>query len=74
MTQIVTLAQTQLQLAMSNPQMHNLYMAYRKMYEAIGVKNIDQILPPPPPPQAATRPVAMTKAVAFTTPLNFGDR
>ena len=51
MTQRVTLAQTELQLAMSNPQMHNLYMAYRKMYEAIGVKNIDQILPPPPPPQ-----------------------
>ena len=50
MTQRVTLAQTELQLAMSNPQMHNLYMAYRKMYEAIGVKNIDQVLPPPPPP------------------------
>jgi len=51
MTQRVTLAQTELQLAMSNPQMHNLYMAYRKMYEALGVKNIDQVLPPPPPPQ-----------------------
>ena len=50
MQQRVTLAQTQLQLAMSNPQMHNLYMSYRKMYEAIGIKNIDQILPPPPPP------------------------
>ena len=50
MSQRVSMAQTELQLAMSNPQMHNLYMAYRKMYEAIGVKNIDQILPPPPPP------------------------
>jgi len=50
MTQRITLAQTELQLAMSNPQMHNLYVAYRKMYEAIGVKNIDQVLPPPPPP------------------------
>ena len=50
MSQRITLAQTELQLAMSNPQMHNLYAAYRKMYEAIGVKNIDQILPPPPPP------------------------
>ena len=49
MSQRVTLAQTELQLAMSNPQMHNLYMAYRKMYEAVGVKDIDQILPPPPP-------------------------
>ena len=51
MTQRVTLAQTELQLAMSNPQMHNLYMSYRKMYEALGIKNIDQLLPPPPPPQ-----------------------
>ena len=24
--------------------------AYRDMYEALGVKNIDQVLPPPPPP------------------------
>jgi len=50
MSQRITMAQTELQLAMSNPQMHNLYVAYRKMYEAIGVKNIDQVLPPPPPP------------------------
>jgi len=49
--QRITLAQTELQLAMSNPQMHNLYMSYRKMYEALGLKNIDQLLPPPPPPQ-----------------------
>jgi hypothetical protein len=45
----LTLAQTGLQLAMSNPQMHNLYMAFRKMYEALGIKDIDRILPPPPP-------------------------
>ena len=49
MQQRVTLAQTELQLAMSNPQMHDLYMSYRKMYEAMGVKDIDQILPPPAP-------------------------
>ena len=44
------MAQTELQLAQSNPGMHNLYEAYRHMYEAIGVKNIDQILPPPVEP------------------------
>jgi hypothetical protein len=49
MSQRVSLAQEQLRLAMSNPQMHNLYSAYRGMYEAIGVKDIDRILPPPPP-------------------------
>ena len=51
MAQRVTLAQTELQLATSNPQIHNLYSAYRKMYEALGVKNIDAILPPPAPVQ-----------------------
>ena len=51
MTQRIQLAQTELQLAMSNPQMHNMYASYRKMYEALGMKNIDQLLPPPPPPQ-----------------------
>mgnify|MGYP003113826766 CR=1 FL=1 len=51
MSQRITLAQTQLQLATSNPQVHNLYNAYRSMYEAIGTKNIDQILPPPAPVQ-----------------------
>ena len=49
-SQRISLAQTELQLAMSNPQMHNLYEAYRDMYSAIGVKNIDKILPPPQQP------------------------
>ena len=49
-SQRISMAQTELQLAQSNPQMHNLYEAYRHMYEAIGVKNIDQILPPPAEP------------------------
>ena len=46
-SQRISLAQTELQLAQSNPQMHNLYEAYHSMYSAIGVKNIDKILPPP---------------------------
>ena len=49
-SQRISMAQTELQLAQSNPEMHNLYEAYRHMYEAIGVKNIDQILPPPQEP------------------------
>ena len=49
MAQRISMAQTELQLATSNPQIHNLYAAYRKMYEALNVKNIDQILPPPAP-------------------------
>ena len=49
-TQRISLAQSQLQLAQSNPQMHNLYQAYRSMYDALGVKNVNAILPPPPQP------------------------
>ena len=51
MAQRVTLAQTQLQLAQSNPQVHNLHAAFRRMYQALEVQNIDEILPPPPKPQ-----------------------
>ena len=55
MSQRIALAQTELQLVQSNPQIHGgqqgLYQAYRKMYEALGVTNIDQILPQPQPPQ-----------------------
>ena len=50
-TQRISMAQAELQLAQSNPQMHNLYNAYRSMYEALGVKNIDLILKPQPRPQ-----------------------
>jgi hypothetical protein len=49
MSQRITLAQTQLQIATSNPQMHNMYQIYRNMYNAIGVKDVDAVLPPPPP-------------------------
>jgi len=49
-TQRISLAQTELQLAQSNPQIHNLYQAYRNMYEALGVKNVDLILKKPPQP------------------------
>lgn len=46
MSQRVTMAQTQLQLAQSAPQLHDLYEAYKRMYLALGVQNVDQILPP----------------------------
>jgi len=49
-TQRISLAQSQLQLAQSNPRIHNLYQAYRSMYDALGVKNVNAILPPPQKP------------------------
>ena len=49
MSQRVTLANENLKIAASNPQMHNLREAYRRVYEALGTKNIDAILKPTPP-------------------------
>ena len=49
-TQRISLAQTEMQLAASNPQIHNQYEVYRNMYEALGVKDIDLILKKPQQP------------------------
>jgi len=49
-TQRISIAQTELQLAMSNPQIHNMYEIYRSMYEALGIKDIDKILLKPDQP------------------------
>tara|TARA_R110000751_G_scaffold90103_4_gene177065 strand:- start:805 stop:3246 length:2442 start_codon:yes stop_codon:yes gene_type:complete len=46
MAQRVTLAQTELQLAQSAPDLHNMYEAYRRMYKALGVRDVDTILKP----------------------------
>jgi len=50
-SQRIMMAQTQLQLAQANPEIHNQYEAYRRMYEALGVQAIEAILPPPAQPQ-----------------------
>ena len=63
MAQRVTLAQTQLQLAQSNPQMHNLHAAYRRMYQALEVQNIEELLPPPPQPQPLDPAVENARAL-----------
>jgi len=49
-TQRISLAQTEMQLAASNPAIHNQYEVYRNMYEALGVKDIDIILKRPEKP------------------------
>ena len=46
------MAQEMMQLVQSNPEVHGpngTYEAYKRMYAAIGVDNIEQILTPPPP-------------------------
>jgi hypothetical protein len=49
--QRIAMAQEMMQLVQSNPEVHGpngTYEAYKRMYAAIGVGNIDQILTPPP--------------------------
>ena len=67
MSQRLALAQTQLQLAQSNPQMHNLYEAYRRIYEAIGVHNIEALLPAPQPPQPTDPAIENAKSIIQET-------
>ena len=45
--QRIAQAQAILQMAQSAPQFHNLYNAYKRMYEAIRIPNIDEILKKP---------------------------
>jgi len=43
-SQRITLAQTELQLAMQAPELHNMPEVYRRVYDAMGVRDIDKIL------------------------------
>ena len=57
MSQRVTLANENLKIALSNPQMHNLHEAYRRVYEALGTRQINSLLKPaevPVPEDPAT--------------------
>ena len=45
--QRIAQAQAILQMAQSAPQLHDLYEAYKRMYEAIRIPNIDEILKKP---------------------------
>ena len=50
-SQRVTLAQELLQMVQSNPEVHGpmgIYEAYRRMYAALGVDNVEALLMPPP--------------------------
>ena len=49
MSQRVIMAQSQLQMAQQAPQIHNLHEAYYRMYVALGIQNIEEILPNPDP-------------------------
>jgi len=64
MTQRITLAQAQLQMAQAAPELHDLRESYRKMYIALNIKDIDALLPPeqevPPRDPISDQQSAMT--------------
>jgi hypothetical protein len=68
MTQRITLAQTQLQMAQAAPQLHDLRESYKKMYIALNIKDIDALLPPEKevPPRD---PISEQQAVLTGTPI-----
>jgi len=67
-TQRIILAQTQLQMAQSAPQIHNMKEAFRKMYIALNIKDIDDILMPDFAP-APKDPIQENMDAMMGTPL-----
>jgi len=65
MSQRVTLAQTQLQIAQSNPQMHNVHEAYRRVYQALGTKDINTLLKKQQEPQPKDPAIENADALAL---------
>ena len=53
--QRIALAQTQMQLAAQAPDLHDMYEAYRRMYQALGVRDVDKILKPKPTQEASPK-------------------
>ena len=74
MSQRVTLAQTQLQIAQSNPQLHNLHEAYRRVYEALGTKEIPQLLKPAPKPMPEDPAMENMKAMQMQSLVAFPEQ
>ena len=74
MAQRVTLAQSQLQLAQANPEMHDLREAYSRMYAALGVQNIEKLLPAPAEPQAQDPAIENAGTLNGMPPIPFPEQ
>ena len=73
-SQRIMMAQTQLQLAQANPEIHNQYEAYRRMYEALGVQAIEAILPPPAQPQPIDPATENAQALGLMSLIVFNEQ
>ena len=71
MAQRVTLAQTQLQIAQSAPQLHNIREAYRRVYESLGTKQVDNLLKPEKPPIPKDPAIENAEALRTQVPTAF---
>jgi len=71
LSQRITLASQQLQIAQSNPQMHDMREAYRRVYEALGTKQIDTLLKPEPAPTPKDPAIENLEALQMKVPRAF---
>ena len=74
MAQRVTLAQTQLQIAQTNPQLHNLHEAYTRVYEALGTKQIAELLKPEVKPFPKDPAIENAEALQMKIPQAFPEQ
>ncbi len=74
MAQRVTLAQTQLQIAQSNPQLHNIREAYRRVYEALGTKQVDTLLKPEKIPTPLDPAIENAEALRMEIPKAYPEQ
>ena len=63
LSQRFTMAQTQLQVASSNPAMHDMREAYYRVYEALGTKQIDSLLKPSQKPKPSDPAIENSNAM-----------
>jgi hypothetical protein len=68
MSQRISLAQQELQLVQSNPQLHNIKEAYRRMYQALGTENIEALFQPDPPPPMPMDPASENSSMLMGGP------
>jgi hypothetical protein len=74
LSQRVTLASENLKIAQSNPQMHNLREAYRRIYEALGTRDIDKVLKPEPPVVPKDPAIENMEALQMKLPKAFPEQ
>ena len=71
LSQRITLANEQLRVAMLAPDLHNVPEAFRRVYRALGVQNIDELLKPEPPVIPKDPAMENTEALQMKIPRAF---